>query len=103
MNETMVRRALLAVAIVGLCGGLATQFLGPANVLGMANLRPALIWTVATLPVIAALGISILRDMWIGRLGVDAIALVSMTAALVLGEALAAVVVAIMYAGGTVL
>lgn len=103
MNETMVRRALLAVAIVGLCGGLATQFLGPASDLGMANLRPALIWTVATLPVIAALGISILRDMWIGRLGVDAIALVSMTAALVLGEALAAVVVAIMYAGGTVL
>uniref|UniRef100_UPI00339D4683 heavy metal translocating P-type ATPase n=1 Tax=Aquibium sp. A9E412 TaxID=2976767 RepID=UPI00339D4683 len=38
-----------------------------------------------------------------GRVGVDAIALVAMAAALVLGEPLAAVVVAIMYAGGNVL
>ncbi|TJX48071.1 MAG: heavy metal translocating P-type ATPase, partial [Mesorhizobium sp.] len=70
---------------------------------GLAPLEANTIWTVATLPVVAALAISILRDFWIGRFGVDAIALVSMSAALLLGQPLAGVVVAIMYAGGTVL
>jgi heavy metal translocating P-type ATPase len=43
------------------------------------------------------------RDLLAGRLGVDAVALVSMSAALILGEPLAGVVVAIMYAGGNLL
>ncbi len=67
------------------------------------SLTPGMIWTAASLPVIAVLAVSILRDFWIGRFGVDAIALVSMSAALLLGQSLAGVVVAIMYAGGTVL
>ena len=44
-----------------------------------------------------------LRDFLAGRVGVDAIAFVSMTAALLLGENLAGIVVAVMYAGGNVL
>ncbi len=44
-----------------------------------------------------------IRDLLAGRMGVDAIAFVSMSAALVLGENLAGVVVAVMYAGGNVL
>ena len=44
-----------------------------------------------------------IRDFLAGRMGVDAIAFVSMSAALVLGENLAGVVVAVMYAGGNVL
>jgi heavy metal translocating P-type ATPase len=43
------------------------------------------------------------RDIVAGRLGVDAVAFVSMSAALVLGETLAGAVVAMMYAGGNVL
>ena len=97
MNETTMRRALLAVAFVGLCAGLGVQYLGVEDV------RPAVIWTASTVPVVAILALSILRDLWAGRFGVDAIALVSMSAALALGEPLAGVVVAIMYAGGTVL
>jgi heavy metal translocating P-type ATPase len=97
MNETLLRRALLSVAVLGLALGLGAW----RN--GIGIISPDTIWTVATLPVVAALAISILRDFWIGRIGVDAIALVSMSAALLLGQALAAVVVAIMYAGGTVL
>jgi cation transport ATPase len=53
--------------------------------------------------VIAGLLVSMIRDFLAGRLGVDAIALVSMSAAIALGENLAGVVVAIMYAGGNVL
>ena len=97
MNETTMRRALLAVAFVGLCAGLAIQYLG------FVDVRPTVIWTASTVPVVTVLAFSIVRDLWAGRFGVDAIALVSMSAALALGEPLAAVVVAIMYAGGTVL
>lgn len=97
MNESALRRALLVIAILGLAIGLG------AWRTGLGPFEADTIWTAATLPVVAALAISILRDFWIGRFGVDAIALVSMSAALLLGQPLAAVVVAIMYAGGTVL
>lgn len=96
MNEAVLRRALLAIAVVGLALGLIFPHAG-------FDVKSRLVWTLATIPVVAALAVSILRDLLIGRFGVDAIALISMTAALVLGESLAAVVVAIMYAGGTVL
>jgi heavy metal translocating P-type ATPase len=43
------------------------------------------------------------RDFLAGRVGVDAIAFVAMSAALALGQALAGIVIAIMYAGGNVL
>ena len=96
MGEGIVRKLLLAFALAGLGAGLAGTGLG----LGWT---PERVWTLATLPVIAMLAISILRDVLIGRFGVDAIALVSMTAALLLDQSLAAVVVAVMYAGGSVL
>lgn len=97
LNEPSLRRALLGLALIGLAIGLIAWWLGYTNV------EPRLIWAAATVPVVTVLAISIIRDFWIGRFGVDAIALISMSAALVLGEALAAIVVAIMYAGGTVL
>ncbi len=93
----MLRRALLITAVVGLALGLGVWRSG------IGPISRDTIWAAATLPVVVTLAISILRDFWIGRIGVDAIALVSMSAALLLGQALAAVVVAIMYAGGTVL
>ena len=55
------------------------------------------------MPVLIALAISIVRDLAAGRMGIDAIALLSMAGALALGEPLAGAVVALMYAGGTVL
>jgi heavy metal translocating P-type ATPase len=54
-------------------------------------------------PVILGLLIAIVRELTAGRLGVDAVALVSMSAAVVLGQELAGIVIAIMYAGGNVL
>ncbi|MFC3644298.1 heavy metal translocating P-type ATPase [Aquibium oceanicum] len=92
----MLRRALLLLAV----GGLLAGFLLPAD---SGRLSQDLVWTAATLPLVLTLAVSIVRDFWIGRFGVDAIALVSMSAALLLDQALAAVVVAIMYAGGSVL
>ena len=96
VNETTYRRALLGLALAGLVAGGVGHFSGEPGVAGH-------IWAAAAVPVVVALAISILRDLRMGRVGVDAIALVSMSAALALGESLAAVVIAIMYSGGNVL
>jgi heavy metal translocating P-type ATPase len=94
--ERIVRWALVTIAIAGLAAGIFAYF---ANRPGLADLC----WTLATAPVIAGLAVSILRDLLAGRLGVDAIALVSMSAALALRQPLAGAVVALMYSGGNVL
>ena len=97
MTETTFHRALLVLALLGLAAGAVAYLVLDRPV------EAGWSWSAATLPVIIALGISIIRDFWLGRVGVDAIALVSMSAAIALGEPLAGVVVAIMYSGGNVL
>ena len=56
-----------------------------------------------SIPVVIALAISIVRDLLAGRMGVDVIALLAMSEAIGLNQSLAAIVVAIMYTGGTLL
>ena len=94
--ERVLRWTLVFVAVSGLAAGLAAYSQKRPDI---ANLS----FTIATIPVIAGLAISILRDLLMGRLGVDAIALVSMSAAVALGQPLAGAVVALMYSGGNVL
>ncbi len=96
MSQRVLRWSLVAIAILGLAAGILAYATGRS---GLAHLC----WTLATVPVIAGLAVSIIRDFLAGRLGVDAIALLSMTAALALGEPLAGAVVALMYSGGNVL
>ena len=94
--ERVLRWSLVIVAIVGLAVGIVAHLAGRS---GLADF----FWMLATVPVIAGLAVSIGRDLLAGRLGVDAIALLSMTAALVLGQPLAGAVIALMYSGGNVL
>src|SRR5216684_1199931 len=94
--ERVLRWALVSIAIAGLSAGILAFLAGRSD---LANLC----WTLATAPVVAGLAISIVRDLLTGRFGVDAIALVSMSAAIVLGQPLAGAVVALMYSGGNVL
>ena len=96
INERLLRRALIVLALAALAFGLVASFSGHRS---SANW----IWAIGTLPVIVVLGVSIIRDFMAGRMGVDAVAFVSMSAALLLGATLAAIVVAVMYAGGNVL
>ncbi|HWB45004.1 MAG TPA: heavy metal translocating P-type ATPase [Hyphomicrobiaceae bacterium] len=96
MAERLVRRALIAIALISLFLGLAAWWAGKSG-------EAQWIWAGGTLPVLAMLLVSMARDVLAGRLGVDAVAFVSMAAALVLGETLAGAVVAVMYAGGNVL
>lgn len=96
LSGRVLRWALVAIAVAGLAAG----------TIAYAASRPDiadLCFTLATLPVIAGLAIAIVRDLLAGRLGVDAIALVSMSAAVALGQPLAGAVVALMYSGGNVL
>ncbi len=84
----------MIVALAGLGLGVA------AWVSGWPELASWL-WAAGTFPVAAGLLVSMIRDFMAGRLGVDAVAFVSMSAALALGETLAGAVVALMYAGAT--
>src|SRR6202051_4845980 len=94
--ERVLRWALIAIAVAGLTAGIV------ASVTGRGDLAD-LFWTRGPAPVVAGLAFSIVRDFLAGRFGVDAIALVSMSGALALGQPLAGAVVALMYYGGNVL
>jgi cation transport ATPase len=96
LSERSFRRALIVIALVGLAAGFAAWIAGRSDLARWC-------WMSGTVPVVIGLSVSIVRDLLAGRMGVDSIALVSMSGALALGEALAGIVVAIMYAGGNVL
>jgi heavy metal translocating P-type ATPase len=88
--------ALLVVALLGLACGLALLLAGQTEFATLA-------WAAGVLPVLTALVVEILRSLWKGEVGLDVVAALSMAAALLFGEALAAAVVALMYSGGTFL
>ncbi|HVS15442.1 MAG TPA: heavy metal translocating P-type ATPase [Thermoanaerobaculia bacterium] len=84
------------VPIAGLAGGGAAWLAG----------RPEMatwVWGAVTFVVLVPLALGVLRDLLRGRTGVDAIALLAMGGALLLGETLAGAVVALMLAGGQAL
>lgn len=90
------RTLLLLSALAGLAGGLILQALQ----------RPedaALVWRIGVAPVLVALVAEILRSLWRGEVGLDIVAAMSMSVALLFDETLAAAVVALMYSGGTFL
>jgi len=98
MNELLKRaRPLLALlAATGLAAGMVARLLGDPEL-------AVPIWTAVTLPVLAALLLEILVSLRRGDVGLDVVAGLSMSAALLFGEALAAAIVALMYAGGQLL
>ncbi len=91
-----LKTAILLLAATGLIAGLAFYFAGRTDI---ANL----IWIAGVVPALAALVVEILRSIGRGEVGLDIVAALSMSAALVFGETLAAAVVAVMYSGGTFL
>lgn len=88
--------AFVGIGLLGLAIGLISLQLRQPSIAAWA-------WAIATLPVLALLLIEIARSLPQGKIGLDILAAISMTAALVLGEPLAANVVALMYAGGQLL
>jgi heavy metal translocating P-type ATPase len=86
----------VAVALIGLAAGGICALAGAPGPAGI-------IWTVATLPVLAALLVQIVTSLMRGVVGLDLVAALSMSVGIAFGESLAAVVVALMYAGGELL
>ncbi|SNT75668.1 heavy metal translocating P-type ATPase [Paracoccus seriniphilus] len=96
VRDEWLKTGLLLFALLGLSLGLGFYF---ADMDGPSHL----VWTVTVLPVLAALCVQILRSLSRGEVGLDIVAALSMSAALIFGETLAAAVVAVMYSGGNVL
>ena len=94
--ERFFHEAMIAIALIALAAGAIFWTRGDHGFAQWA-------WAAGSIPVALGLLVSIVRDLLAGRAGVDVIALLSMTGALLLEENLAAIVVAVMYAGGTML
>lgn len=96
ISQRLLHSALIAIALAGLISGAAAWWLGLSGVAEFC-------WAAGTIPVAVGLLIAMIRDFIAGRIGVDSVAFVSMCGALILGQNLAGIVVAIMYAGGNLL
>lgn len=88
--------ALIAIALLGLVAGVGLWLASQTDL-------AKLFWTAGVIPVLVALVVEIIRSLWRGEVGLDIVAALSMSAALLFGETLAAAVVALMYSGGTFL
>jgi heavy metal translocating P-type ATPase len=93
ITEATLRGALLLLVAGGLAGGLVAWSAGAPDVADI-------IFTAATVPVIVALGIEIVISLRRREVGLDIVAFLSMSGAVLLGETLAGAVVALMYTGG---
>ncbi|MBB3019603.1 heavy metal translocating P-type ATPase [Microvirga lupini] len=89
----LIRPILVMLPAMGLILGFGMGIVGGGQWAGT-------IWAAATVPVLSALLIEIVASLRRGDVGLDIVAALSMAGALVFGEHLAAVVVALMYAGG---
>jgi heavy metal translocating P-type ATPase len=88
-----VRTLLVLLPAFGLALGFAMPLLGQSA-------WQDRVWAAFTIPVLSVLVYDIVASLRRGEVGLDIVAVLSMAAALVVGEELAAVVVALMYAGG---
>ena len=93
ISHKLLRPVLVLCPAAGLAAGVAARLLGQGDAAGI-------IWALATIPVLLALAVEIATSLSRGDVGLDIVAFISMAGALVFGETLAAVVVALMYAGG---
>src|SRR6185369_16571997 len=86
----VARPYLAGLAAAGLLAGIAAKVAG-------RDVAAAAVWTAVTL---LALLVEIVTSLRRGEVGLDIVAGLSMAAALIFGENLAAAIVALMYAGG---
>jgi heavy metal translocating P-type ATPase len=93
LSDVPIRPFLIGFPAAGIVLGFVLRF---------AGFEPWVdwIWAGSTVPVLLALLVEIVLSLRRGEVGLDIVAALSMTAALVFGEELAAAVVALMYAGG---
>src|SRR5271169_3678395 len=92
-RQLKFRLYLAAVPLIGLAIGLSLTWFGDSE-------RATIVWVAFTIPVLLVLLFEIITSLREGEFGLDIVAALSMTASLVFGQQLAAIIVALMYAGG---
>ena len=92
-SDVPMRPFLIAIPLTGIAAGFGLR---------VAGLEPWTdwVWAISTVPVLLVLLVEIGRSLRQGDLGLDIVAALSMSAALIFGEELAAAIVAVMFAGG---
>lgn len=95
-SERRAGIVLFGCAGIAILAGIAAWSLGQPALAGH-------LWLAGTLPVLLSLVIGIAVGLFGGNVGLDIIALLSMSGALALGESLTAIVIALMVASGRVL
>ncbi|WP_404829772.1 heavy metal translocating P-type ATPase [Ensifer adhaerens] len=95
-EEVTPKRALLAVSAVSLAGGALTWFANRPD-------HSAWIWGVGTAIILASLVTEIGTSLAKAEFGLDLIAALAMSGALLLGEYFAGIIIAMMFAGGEAL
>lgn len=96
-------RFRLSPHALALIWALGFLLLGLAVLLSEQSERASLLWALGVGAPLLLLLVEVARNFARGETGVDVVALLAMVGALLLGETLAGVVVAIMFAGGNVL
>ncbi|MBY6091855.1 heavy metal translocating P-type ATPase [Maritimibacter alkaliphilus] len=96
LDADRLKSLTLCISAAGLIAGLALHFAGHPGVADR-------VWFVGVVPALLMLIVDIVRSIGRGEIGLDVVAALSMTAALIFDETLAAAVVAVMYSGGTFL
>jgi len=96
MTNRKLSAITLTIALLGLVLGLAFH-------VASAPEAARVTWTAGVVPVLLVLAFEIAQSLRRGEVGLDILAAVSMIAASMFGEHLAAAVVAVMYSGGTYL
>jgi len=93
LSDVSIRPFLIGFPAAGIVLGFALRF---------AGFEPWVnwVWAGSTVPVLLALLVEIMLALRHGEVGLDIVAALSMTAALVFGQEFAAAIVALMYAGG---
>ena len=110
-RKRILNLLLLALAALGLAGGLAARWAGPpgwaelpdwAGLSGWAGLPgwAGLLMAAGTVPVLAAVLVDSVAKLWRREIGLDIIALLSIGGALGLGEFVTAAVIGVMLSGG---
>ena len=92
-STSEIRSFLVAVPAVGLVIGLGCDWVGRTD-------TAELIWSLFTIPVLFVLLVQIVSSLLRREVELDIVAALSMSAAIVFGQELAAIVVALMYSGG---
>lgn len=95
-HASHIKNAVLAASLCGLAAGLGLQ-------LAALPVAARVVWSLGVLPALGALAVEIVRGLRRHEVGLDVIAALSISAALIFDQPLAAAVVGVMYSGGTFL